>query len=286
MPPQRCVDCFVTHSSFQLTEIFLIPRATPARSFDRRPSMRRHSSSRLLRESAHVRARRCALMAKSDTSGESCGGSQAAIRKRSGHRSRFVYRTSRKLLGKHARQCALVRYGASYPGCKLDRDIQAQSLGVANQIALPAIVHTDVEIVMRVALAGLVGSRDATLRFSTIDRATVHQLFDSTFALGSAILESETAVIFDEVGKTLDKVDNPFSISGRTGAQQYAGAAKNATRTGNSRSIGPPGTDAGASTRGRASLKRAPWSNLRARFRGRRMSDGAARNKCPACPAP
>src|SRR5450631_4411926 len=46
------------------------------------------------------------------------------------------------------------------------------------------------------------------------------------FAVGSAILESYTAVILDEIGKTLNNVDNPISISGHTDALQYAGGEK------------------------------------------------------------
>jgi len=46
------------------------------------------------------------------------------------------------------------------------------------------------------------------------------------FAVGSAVLESYTAVILDEVGKTLNNVDNPVSISGHTDALQYAGGEK------------------------------------------------------------
>ena len=58
------------------------------------------------------------------------------------------------------------------------------------------------------------------------------------FAVGSAVLEDYTKVILDEIGKTLNNVDNPISISGHTDALQYAGGEK-ATRTGNCRAIGP-----------------------------------------------
>jgi chemotaxis protein MotB len=46
------------------------------------------------------------------------------------------------------------------------------------------------------------------------------------FAVGSAILEDYTGVILDEIGKTLNNVDNPISISGHTDALQYAGGEK------------------------------------------------------------
>jgi chemotaxis protein MotB len=46
------------------------------------------------------------------------------------------------------------------------------------------------------------------------------------FAIGSATLESYTAVILDEIGKTLNNVDNPISISGHTDVLQYAGGEK------------------------------------------------------------
>ena len=46
------------------------------------------------------------------------------------------------------------------------------------------------------------------------------------FAVGSAILEDYTAVILDEIGKTLNDVNNPISISGHTDALQYAGGEK------------------------------------------------------------
>jgi chemotaxis protein MotB len=46
------------------------------------------------------------------------------------------------------------------------------------------------------------------------------------FAVGSAVLESYTAAILDEIGKTLNNVDNPVSISGHTDALQYAGGEK------------------------------------------------------------
>jgi chemotaxis protein MotB len=46
------------------------------------------------------------------------------------------------------------------------------------------------------------------------------------FAVGSAILEDYTKVILDEVGKSLNNVDNPISISGHTDALQYAGGEK------------------------------------------------------------
>ena len=46
------------------------------------------------------------------------------------------------------------------------------------------------------------------------------------FPIGSATLESYTAVILDEIGKTLNNVDNPISISGHTDALQYAGGEK------------------------------------------------------------
>jgi chemotaxis protein MotB len=46
------------------------------------------------------------------------------------------------------------------------------------------------------------------------------------FAVGSATLESYTQVILDEIGKTLNNVDNPISISGHTDALQYAGGEK------------------------------------------------------------
>jgi chemotaxis protein MotB len=46
------------------------------------------------------------------------------------------------------------------------------------------------------------------------------------FAVGSAILENYTQVILDQIGKTLNNVDNPISISGHTDALQYAGGEK------------------------------------------------------------
>ena len=46
------------------------------------------------------------------------------------------------------------------------------------------------------------------------------------FAVGSAILEDYTKVILDEIGKALNHVNNPISISGHTDALQYAGGEK------------------------------------------------------------
>jgi chemotaxis protein MotB len=46
------------------------------------------------------------------------------------------------------------------------------------------------------------------------------------FAVGSAILEDYTKVILDQIGSTLNDVDNPISISGHTDALQYAGGEK------------------------------------------------------------
>jgi len=46
------------------------------------------------------------------------------------------------------------------------------------------------------------------------------------FAVGSAILEDYTKVILDVIGKALNNVDNPISISGHTDALQYAGGEK------------------------------------------------------------
>lgn len=43
------------------------------------------------------------------------------------------------------------------------------------------------------------------------------------FAVGSAVLEDYTKVILDQVGPTLNDVDNPVSIAGHTDALQYAG---------------------------------------------------------------
>jgi hypothetical protein len=129
----------------------------------------------MLRESAHVRVRRCASL-RTMMQGviKRCFGRvRRSLRLAFGPSQPLRFLHESKAAGgstssiRHARQCALVSYGASCPGCKLDRDIQARSLRVANRIVLPAIVHTVVEILMRVALAGLVGPRDATLRFST-----------------------------------------------------------------------------------------------------------------------
>ncbi len=43
------------------------------------------------------------------------------------------------------------------------------------------------------------------------------------FAVGSAILEDYTKIILDQIGPTLNDVDNPISISGHTDALKYAG---------------------------------------------------------------
>jgi chemotaxis protein MotB len=42
------------------------------------------------------------------------------------------------------------------------------------------------------------------------------------FAVGSAALEDYTKVILDQIGKTLNDVDNPISISGHTDSLKYA----------------------------------------------------------------